>query len=169
MRSASEANSHHTSPERAPFHKHLTSTLPSRLLSPTQVTIRVFVLSPGANAATPTRGNPNYAGSITWLQVRHLLLPVAAAAGTVIAQPGPVHVCCAAENCLVALSWHGTTRLQLPEQGGMPGLVAMPHAALPPSCGWLMLTGRRLAPRLRCHLPSAYLPCPTVNRSLGWR
>lgn len=37
-------------------------------LSNDEVTIRVFVLSPGANAATPTRGNPNYAGSITWLQ-----------------------------------------------------------------------------------------------------
>ena len=82
----------------------LTRILPSRLLSPAQVTIRVFVLSPGANAATPTRGNPNYAGALSWLQVRHLLLPVAAAVGTAIAQPGPVHMRCAAEHCLVALS-----------------------------------------------------------------
>lgn len=33
-----------------------------------QVTIRVFVFSPGAIAATPTTGNPNFAGEITWLQ-----------------------------------------------------------------------------------------------------
>ncbi|PRW59760.1 tyrosinase superfamily [Chlorella sorokiniana] len=33
-----------------------------------EVTVRVFILSPGATAATPTDGNPNFAGTMTWLQ-----------------------------------------------------------------------------------------------------
>ena len=35
-----------------------------------QVTVRAFVSSPGATAATPTIGNPNFAGTMGWLRVR---------------------------------------------------------------------------------------------------
>ena len=46
------------------------SNLPVHLACSPQITVRVFVLSPGANAATPTEGNPKYAGAMSWLQVR---------------------------------------------------------------------------------------------------
>ena len=45
-----------------PFTQCSTARLP-------QITVRVFVLSPGANAATPTEGNPKFVGTMSWLQV----------------------------------------------------------------------------------------------------